>query len=630
MKNDNLKCIKCHSDKIARYNANIDKDKIIQNALTCPDCQSVYSSFFGLLYLGSFSRDEMLSLIEISSFSNRFTTSDKSGNLMLHNHTGLDYPEWIQFIEDYTLSNHPEDVMKSFGLNELPTWFPNRLREHLSFSTILHNENLDQKKVLDIGAGSGFDSLKYHARGARVTAMEFNPILASVGKHNFPQIEWFGGSSYNIPFTSDYFDVVCANATLHHLLDIPQAFSEMLRVLKTGGKILTVSDTFTSSMTDERSEAAIFNSHEAVLTGLNEQAPSFDKFAETLIRYKDYIDVTFFTHTVYGIADYPRSWSFEEGLEILSQNRGYFAAIKVEKKSDVKIPYSEKYEDIITPYDYTISLSAPTVAAAKLANNIPNKYINLKVLDDNLPKFRLLNGWKLQTEKLAYRRMYKKGRLFFSSKSISKQNLHFYLHAPITGCSKLANISIYLNGQELKSFNINRGEWNSVKIDLPEINKEIINSSFEININSDSLQHNSNILEVSEFSISETTSIEIPPMTDIHKVFDKIAKEQGSFKILVDKSYSNNIEIINKIRKYNKPIKLIPYSAQKDFYSWIPNVYIDISYSDENEWAKIIDSHKPDLLLLRDISASTHTDQIYINTTQSDKTNILINNYLRV
>ena len=56
----------------------------------------------------------------------------------------------------------------------------------------------------------------------------------------FPEFQWIGGSSDNLPFVDEKFDFVVANATLHHLLDIPGSMREMLRVLKPGGLLLEI------------------------------------------------------------------------------------------------------------------------------------------------------------------------------------------------------------------------------------------------------------------------------------------------------------------------------------------------------------------------------------------------------
>jgi ubiquinone/menaquinone biosynthesis C-methylase UbiE len=53
-------------------------------------------------------------------------------------------------------------------------------------------------------------------------------------------MRWIGGFSHVLRFTHGSFDFVFANAALHRIRDIPAAISEMLRVLRPGGYLISI------------------------------------------------------------------------------------------------------------------------------------------------------------------------------------------------------------------------------------------------------------------------------------------------------------------------------------------------------------------------------------------------------
>ena len=118
---------------------------------------------------------------------------------------------------------------------------------------------MNGKKVLDIGAGLGWDSHRLHLLGANVTALEYSPLLAESGRENFPHIRWIGGFSHVLPFKNQMFDAVFCNAALHHMRDVSKAISEALRVLKQGGILVTTCDSFRPDCTKEDFELKIFD-----------------------------------------------------------------------------------------------------------------------------------------------------------------------------------------------------------------------------------------------------------------------------------------------------------------------------------------------------------------------------------
>jgi len=101
--------------------------------------------------------------------------------------------------------------------------------------------------VLDIGAGRGITSNAFALDGWQVTALEPNSSnligsgaireLANLNHLNIDVVEEFGE---NLPFESNYFDLVFCREVLHHAKDLGQFCLEAARVLKTGGHLIAV------------------------------------------------------------------------------------------------------------------------------------------------------------------------------------------------------------------------------------------------------------------------------------------------------------------------------------------------------------------------------------------------------
>ena len=105
------------------------------------------------------------------------------------------------------------------------------------------------EKVLDMGCGFGRHAFALLKQGADVVALDYSQDeVAEVTK-------WFGamelagevpagasaiavrGTAYGLPFADNTFDAIVAAEVLEHLPDDRQAMSELVRVLKPGGRL---------------------------------------------------------------------------------------------------------------------------------------------------------------------------------------------------------------------------------------------------------------------------------------------------------------------------------------------------------------------------------------------------------
>lgn len=106
----------------------------------------------------------------------------------------------------------------------------------VKFSQIKAGEN-----VLDVGCGTGVVAITAARQGAKVTGLDLTPALLERAKFNAPQagvsIEWHEGDAEALAFNDNSFDVVVSQFG-HMFAPRPTvALSEMLRVLKKGGRL---------------------------------------------------------------------------------------------------------------------------------------------------------------------------------------------------------------------------------------------------------------------------------------------------------------------------------------------------------------------------------------------------------
>lgn len=101
-------------------------------------------------------------------------------------------------------------------------------------------------RVLDLGAGTG-DLTREALRqvpGCRAIAADFTLAMMQAGKHvPGPILSWSCADALALPFPDASFDAVVSGFLLRNVVDLPQALREQFRVLKPGGRVVSLDTT---------------------------------------------------------------------------------------------------------------------------------------------------------------------------------------------------------------------------------------------------------------------------------------------------------------------------------------------------------------------------------------------------
>jgi ubiquinone/menaquinone biosynthesis C-methylase UbiE len=96
-------------------------------------------------------------------------------------------------------------------------------------------KNVKGKKVLDLGCGTGRHTIILKKRGAKVWGLDLSPKMLEIAKSEIKDVDFKVGTVYNLPYRSNFFDIVVSGLVVGYFNDIDKAFKEIHRVLKNNG-----------------------------------------------------------------------------------------------------------------------------------------------------------------------------------------------------------------------------------------------------------------------------------------------------------------------------------------------------------------------------------------------------------
>ncbi|MDH4319310.1 MAG: class I SAM-dependent methyltransferase [Desulfobulbaceae bacterium] len=135
---------------------------------------------------------------------------------------------WNTYSEKYDATHHGH-----LSEDDLTLW--NRFLE-------THIGEDRQQKILDVGCGTGFLTIKINALGYKCRGLDLSTGMMDLAKSKAAEqdleIEFSKGNVAELPFDDAGFDVVTNRSVLWTLLEPAKTFKEWRRVLKPGGKLL--------------------------------------------------------------------------------------------------------------------------------------------------------------------------------------------------------------------------------------------------------------------------------------------------------------------------------------------------------------------------------------------------------
>jgi ubiquinone/menaquinone biosynthesis C-methylase UbiE len=117
------------------------------------------------------------------------------------------------------------------------TSFWNTYIERPAMTKVLKNR-VKGKKVLDIGCGTGIQTEMLKTWGAEVVGSDLSEGQVGIARREYPDIEFFVENAINTHFKDEEFDLVAASMMVNYFEDLRPLFTEVFRVLKTGGQFV--------------------------------------------------------------------------------------------------------------------------------------------------------------------------------------------------------------------------------------------------------------------------------------------------------------------------------------------------------------------------------------------------------
>lgn len=461
---DGCRCPSCGASALAvAGESSWDDDAIVAGGIRCTACRAEYDVIWGAPFLGHYEPADLLGLLEIAANARIDNTYpdrqvvDRLEALLEAYDTAADKEAFVAASDD-EFAREP--------------WFLNRYTEYRQFALASRGIVFRERDVLDVGAGTGYDAMRLVRLGARVTALEYNPMLVARGRSVLPEARWIGGFAHVLPFDDAVFDVVCCNAALHHVRDVPAAVGEMLRVLRPGGTLVTTGDPFRRESSGPEVELEVFDRHPAVLLGVNESIPAADDLLAPLVAHARRLKVTLHVTPTgpgqgYGrLADLLLRTRF---VPLARRARylpaGGAIALRAEVTRPLSLERRRQRAHTIRAGTYAAVLGDYGAALRAVLPLLPPELVDRPFPGERQTKFELLNGWRKPQPGDAARVAYRRARWFLTRRD-GAERLQFEV-SPATG--KDATLTVRVDAVAAATIRLEAGRWATTDVSIAQV-----------------------------------------------------------------------------------------------------------------------------------------------------------------
>ncbi len=145
------------------------------------------------------------------------------------------------------MENNLDQIHKSFA-QQSETFDVTRMndhrREHMAHMVEVLSP-LDKCSILEVAAGTCACGRAMAETAAAVTCLDTTPEMLEVGKKaakesGLPNLVYAIGDAAALPFLTGSFDLTLCRLAFHHIPEYKKPFSEMVRVLRHGGRLVLV------------------------------------------------------------------------------------------------------------------------------------------------------------------------------------------------------------------------------------------------------------------------------------------------------------------------------------------------------------------------------------------------------
>jgi len=96
------------------------------------------------------------------------------------------------------------------------------------------------ERALDLACGTGDIAFAIAERGARTIGLDITHRMLQLGSARSPRVRFITGDMTSLPFHPALFDVVTTGYGLRNVPDLDAAIDEIARILKPGGRLLSL------------------------------------------------------------------------------------------------------------------------------------------------------------------------------------------------------------------------------------------------------------------------------------------------------------------------------------------------------------------------------------------------------